>query len=361
MAPTTVSLSDFSDVTDFVVNQGNGVKGLSEMGLKALPKQYIQPLEERFSEKKIVPHESIPIIDMSKWDDPEVAKSICDAAEMWGFFQVVNHRVPLQVLDRVKAATHRFFGLSAAEKNKYSKELSPSNNVRFGTSFNTQAEKALEWKDYLSLFYVSDDEASALWPSACKDEVLEYTKSSEVLIKQLLKVLMKGLKVEGTDEAKEALLMGSVRTNLNYYPICPNPELTVGVGRHSDVSTLTILLQDDIGGLYVRGNDGGSWIHVPPISGSLVINIGDALQIVSNGKYRSVEHCVIANGSSNRISVPIFINPRPQDIIGPFPEVLASGEKPVYKQVLYKDYVKHFFRKAHDGKKTVDFAKLSIC
>ncbi|KAJ4724056.1 2-oxoglutarate (2OG) and Fe(II)-dependent oxygenase superfamily protein [Melia azedarach] len=359
MAPSALSFTDSSALTDFVVNKGNGVKGLSEMGLKSLPKQYIHPLEERIDEADILPQASIPVIDMSKLDDSEVAKSICDAAEKWGFFQVVNHCVPLEVLDRVKAATHRFFGLSAEEKNKYSKELSPSNNVRFGTSFNTQAEKALEWKDFLSLFYVSEDEASALWPPVCKDEVLEYMRSSEVLIKQLLTALMKGVNVNEIDEAKEKLLMGSVRTNLNYYPICPNPELTVGVGRHSDVSTLTILLQDDIGGLYVRGNDGESWIHVPPVNGSLVINIGDALQILSNGKYRSVEHCVIANGSRNRISVPIFVNPRPHDIICPLPEVLATGEKAVYKEVLYSDYVKHFFRKAHDGKKTVDFAKMN--
>ncbi|KAK0570833.1 hypothetical protein LWI29_007171 [Acer saccharum] len=73
---------------------------------------------------------------------------------------------------------------------------------------------------------------------------------------------------------------------------------------------------------------------------------------MSNGRYRSVEHRVTANGSSNRISVPIFVNPRPQGIIGPLPEALENGEKPIYKQVLYSDYVKHFFRKAHAGKNT---------
>lgn len=97
------------------------------------------------------------------------------------------------------------------------------------------------------------------------------------------------------DESKETLLMGSKRINMNYYPKCPNPELTVGGGRHSDVSTLTILLQDEIGGLYVRDMDTMKWIYVPPISGSLVINVGDALQIISNGKYKSVEHRVRAN------------------------------------------------------------------
>ncbi|GAY58062.1 hypothetical protein CUMW_184210, partial [Citrus unshiu] len=340
------------------INKGHGVKGLSEMGLKSLPKQFHQPLEERFSEKKILDQVSIPLIDMSNWESPEVAKSICDAAENWGFFQIVNHGVPLEVLERVKEATHRFFALPAEEKRKYSKENSPTNKVRLGSSFVPLVEKALEWKDFLSLFYGSEEETSAFWPPVCKDETLEYMKSSEVLIRRLMHVLVKGLNVKRIDEIREPMLLGSRRVNLNYYPMCPNPELTVGVGRHSDISTFTILLQDDIGGLHVRKDSGNDWIHVAPISGSLIINIGDALQIMSNGRYKSIEHCVIANGSQNRISVPLFVNPKPEAILCPFPEVLANGEKPLYKPVLCADYSRHFYTKAHDGKKTIDFAKI---
>ncbi|GJV90697.1 feruloyl CoA ortho-hydroxylase 1-like protein [Tanacetum coccineum] len=279
-------------------------------------------------------------------------------ASKWGFFQIVNHGVPYHVLDDVKDATRKFFALPAEEKLKYSKEKSVTTSIRFGTSFIPEAEKALEWKDYLSLFFVSDDEAATLWPSVCRNQALEYIKSSKLVVKKLLMILLNGLNVKEIDEAKESKLMGSKRINLNYYPKCPNPELTVGVGRHSDVSTLTILLQDEIGGLYVRNMDTMKWIHVPPVSGSLVINVGDALQIISNGKYKSVEHRVSANGSSNRISVPIFVNPRPSDVIGPLQELIDSGEKPLYKNVVYSDYVKHFFRKAHDGKATIDFAKM---
>ena len=192
---------------------------------------------------------------------------------------------------------------------------------------------------------------------AFRDQVLEYMRGSEPVIQRLLEALMKRINVKEIDETKESLLTGSKRINLNYYPICPNPELTVGVGRHSDVSTLTILLQDNIGGLYVRGKN-DSWVHIPPVNGSLVINVGDALQIMSNGRYKSIEHCVVASGSKDRISVPIFVNPRPCDMIGPFSEVLVGGEKALYKQVLYSDYVKHFFRKAHDGKNTIEFAKI---
>ncbi|WCJ18768.1 2-oxoglutarate (2OG) and Fe(II)-dependent oxygenase superfamily protein [Euphorbia peplus] len=360
MAPTMSAEDTSFDLNDFVINHGNGVKGISDMNLKSLPFQFVQPKEALIN---VIPQQSIPVIDMSNWEnDPQIAQSVCEAAEKFGFFQLVNHGVPLEVLDGVQNATHRFFGLPAAEKNKFSKDYSGTNNVRYGTSFSPDSEKALEWKDYLSLFYVSEDEASSVWPSACRDECLEYMKNSEVLCTKLMTALMQNLNVKEIDETKESQLMGSKRINLNYYPKCPNPNLTIGVGRHSDVSCLTFLLQDQIGGLYVRVNEGTSeedeWVHVSPIEGSLVINVGDALQILSNGRYRSVEHCVIANGSKNRISIPIFVNPKPTDVIGPLPEILATGEKPKYKNFLYSDYVKHFFRKAHDGKKTVGFAEI---
>ncbi|XP_019163426.1 PREDICTED: feruloyl CoA ortho-hydroxylase 1-like [Ipomoea nil] len=353
--------SVLSNLTAFVVNDGHGVKGLSDLGLEALPEQYIQPPSERITASTVIADASIPVIDMSS-DNPEVGEMICEAAKKWGFFQIINHGIPLQVLEEVMAATYRFFRQPAEEKKKHSKENSPTTNVRYGTSFAPHAEKALEWKDYLSLFYVSDEQANSLWPSACREEALNFLKITEIIVRRLLEALMGGLNVKEMTAAKESLLMGSRRININYYPKCPNPDLTVGIGRHSDVSTLTLLLQDQIGGLYVRKLDGGgdAWVAVPPITGALVINIGDALQILSNGRYKSIEHRVMANGSNSRISVPIFVNPRPEDVIGPLPEVLDGGEKPLYKQVLYSDYVRHFYKKAHDGKETVDFAKLNV-
>ncbi|ESR58884.1 hypothetical protein CICLE_v10017444mg [Citrus x clementina] len=158
--------------------------------------------------------------------------------------------------------------------------------------------------------------------------MLEYTKSSEVLIK------LKGLNVKRIDEIRALMLLGSRRVNLNYYPMCPNPEHTVGVGRHSDISTFTILLQDDIGGLHVRKDNGNGWIHVSLISRSFIINIWDPLQIISKGRHKSIEYCVIANGSQNMILVLLFVNPKPEGILCPFPEVLANGKKPLYKPVL---------------------------
>ncbi|XP_076951689.1 bi-functional coumaroyl CoA and feruloyl CoA ortho-hydroxylase F6H2-2-1-like [Bidens hawaiensis] len=346
------------ELKTFVVDEGHGVKGLFELKIETLPELFIQPTERRLDMTKVVHHESIPVIDMSNPKDPEVMKMIWDAAENWGFFQVVNHGVPVKALDDVKDATKRFFSLRAYEKKKYLYKNCPTKNVRLVMSFIPEVDKAYEWKDYLSCFYVSDDEAFAYWPPVCRDQLLKYMKESEPLIKTLLKVLITRLGVSRLDETNEPLLMGSRRMNLNYYPICPNPELTVGVGSHSDVSTLTILLQDETGGLYVRKLNSDNWVHVPPIKGSLTINIGDALQIMSNGRYKSIEHHVVANAHENRISVPLFVNPRPSDVIGPLPQVIARGETALYKHVLYSDYVKHFYKKSHNGKDTIDFARV---
>ncbi|THG18151.1 hypothetical protein TEA_018756 [Camellia sinensis var. sinensis] len=181
-------------------------------------------------------------------------------------------------------------------------------------------------------------------------------KWAKPVIQRLLKVLMKGLNVEEIGATKENLLMGTLIVNFNHYPICPNPDLTAGVGPHSDASTITILLQDDTGGLYVRGREG--WIHVTPVKGALIVNIGDVLQIMSNDHYKSIEHRAVTSARKHRISVPIFVNPGPNAVMGPLPEALQLGEKPIYKQVLYSDYFNYFFSKPHEGKQTIEYAKI---
>ncbi|KAJ7960496.1 2-oxoglutarate (2OG) and Fe(II)-dependent oxygenase superfamily protein [Quillaja saponaria] len=357
MSPTVNTNS--SNIIDFVVKQGNGVKGLVDSGLEVVPKQYIQPVEARFDASKVVPEESIPIIDFTNWDDPDVAESITNAASKWGFFQIVNHGVPLKVIEDMKAVVHSFFELPVEEKRKYLKENSPSETVvRLATSFSSEAEAILEWKDFVTLRYASEDEANTFWPPIIKNQAVEYMKKSEVVIKKLLGVLLKKLNVKEINKKLEYPLMGSMRLNLNYYPRCPNPEVAAGVGRHSDVSTITVLLQDEIGGLYVRGIENDTWVHVPPIDGALVINIGDVLEIISNGRYKSIEHQVVANRNKSRISIPIFVNPASDAVIGPLPQVLENGEEAKYKQVVYSDYFEYFFSKAHDGKKTIDYAMI---
>lgn len=126
-----------------------------------------------------------------------------------------------------------------------------------------------------------------------REVALEYLKSSTKMVRKLLEILFGNLGAT-LDDTKFESLTGLKMVNMNFYPTCPNPELTVGVGRHSDMGTLTVLLQDGIGGLYVKleeaveeGKD--EWIEIPPIPGALVINVGDTMQVSTHHLYMLLE------------------------------------------------------------------------
>ncbi|ESW21298.1 hypothetical protein PHAVU_005G061066 [Phaseolus vulgaris] len=362
MAP---SFNSSNSLYDFVVRDGNGVKGLVDSGVSEVPERYIQPPRERIRK-----HDSgvcdDPPIDLSKLNGAEhekVVDEIARAAETLGFFQVVNHGVPLELLESLKDAAHTFFSLPPEKKAVYCSGVSPSPRVKYGTSFVPEKEKALEWKDYISMTFSSEEEALQYWPNQCKEVALEYLKLSTKMVRDIVEALIGKLGVTLKDSEMESLL-GMKMVNMNYYPACPNPDLTVGVGRHSDMGAITVLLQDGIGGLYVKVDqqndaDKEEWLEIPPIPGALVINIGDTLQILSNGKYKSAEHRVRTTSSESRVSVPVFTMPKATERIGPLAEVVEKDGLARYRQVVLQDYMNNFFGNAHAGKKSLDFARIN--
>ncbi|KAL6574057.1 hypothetical protein OROHE_001599 [Orobanche hederae] len=348
------------NLMDFLIKEGNGVKGLSQLNLNEVPHQFIQPSSERFENLKIA-QDFIPVIDVSNLDDePEIAQSICEAARRLGFFQIINHGIPTHILQGVIQCCHDFFELPVEERRKYLEENSPTDTVVLKTSFNATVDRYMDWKDHLvHLVDQQHDKEYKLWPPVSRDRVLSYICRARPTIKKLLEVLMNGINVKKIDEELERSLMGLLVTSLVYYPQCPSPHLAVGSGRHSDVSSITLLLQDDIGGLYARSEgDADTWIHVAPTEGALIVNIGDALQIMSNNRYKSTDHRVFLTGRNSRVSIPIFANGLSDSVIGPLSEVLDDGQKPMYKQVVFSDYFNHFLSKGQNGKRAINFAKV---
>ncbi|CAI9106609.1 OLC1v1005803C1 [Oldenlandia corymbosa var. corymbosa] len=370
MSPT---FDDTNTLFDFVVRNGNGVKGLVDSGIKNVPEKYIQPSSERIN--KIVGSQNsssglqqcISPIDLSLLDGPnhdEVVKAIVNASERIGFFQVVNHGIPADLLESLKQAAHQFFTQPPDEKAIYLPGEGRSRLVKYGTSFSPEKEKALEWKDYLNMVYTNDAEALEHWPNQCKEVALRYLKSSYKIVKKLLEILFENLG-EKLEDSRLDSLTGRKLVNMLFYPPCPNPDLTVGVGRHSDIGTLTVLLQDSIGGLHVKVEEDvvsgqkEEWIEIPPFPNALVINIGDALQIISNGRYISAEHRVRTTSKGSRVSIPFFTIPTPTEKIGPLPQVIKHDGVARYREVLYQEYMNNYFGKAHDGKKSLDFARIN--
>ncbi|CAA3013928.1 feruloyl ortho-hydroxylase 1 [Olea europaea subsp. europaea] len=395
MAP---SFDDENSLFDFVVKNGNGVKGLVDSGIAKVPKRYVQPPQERIDKLDAFSQVLSPI-DLSKLDQPaehdQVAETIIRAAETLGFFQVVNHGVPVELLEALKDAAHKFFAQPPKKKAVYLKAVSPSPLIKYGTSFVPEKEKALEWKDYISMTYTNDAEALEHWPNQCKEVALEYLKASTKMVWKLIEVLLKNLGVTQKHNSIIEALTGQNMVNMNFYPACPDPELTVGVGRHSDLGTITVLLQDGIGGLYVKAEENidtakkPEWIEIPPIPGALVINVGDTLQvkcyngsricysnkklnhfhytdtcsctfqILSNGRYKSAEHRVRTTSTQSRVSIPFFTTPKRTTKIGPLPQLVTIDQAAHYREVTFGDYMDHFFGNAHEGKKSLDFTRNS--
>ncbi|PWA89508.1 2-oxoglutarate (2OG) and Fe(II)-dependent oxygenase superfamily protein [Artemisia annua] len=176
-----LSFNDENSLFNFVVKDGNGVKGLVDSGLTQVPGQYIQPPIHRINKQNTTVSLENMIIDLSELDGPnhdQVVKSIAHAAETPGFFQVVNHGVPIELLESLKVSAHEFFNQPSEKKAVYLKGVSPSPMVKYGTSFVPEKEKALEWKDYISMIYTNDADALEFWPNECKEVALEYIKTS---------------------------------------------------------------------------------------------------------------------------------------------------------------------------------------
>ncbi|XP_020254453.1 probable 2-oxoglutarate-dependent dioxygenase JRG21 [Asparagus officinalis] len=122
------------------------------------------------------------------------------------------------------------------------------------------------------------------------------------------------------------------RVRLNRYPPCPSPDLALGVGPHKDQGALTVLAQDDVGGLDVKRKSDGQWVRVKPVPDSYVINIGDLIQVWSNDKYESTEHRVSLNSERERFSFPFFFDPAHCIIMKPLEELVTEDNPAKYNE-----------------------------
>ncbi|KAL0002706.1 hypothetical protein SO802_016487 [Lithocarpus litseifolius] len=201
--------------------------------------------------------------------------------------------------------------------------------VRYGTSSNQNKDDIFCWRDFLKLSCQPLSDVLPLWPSSPVDlrqAVLDYSKNTKFLYLMLTEAILESLELmditnnENENDEFREFKDGSQLIVVNCYPACPEPDLTLGLPPHSDYGLLTLLLQDEVQGLQIQYE--GRWVTVEPLPDSLVVNIGDHLEIFSNGKYRSLIHRVLVNPSKSRISIASLHSLPFNSVVQPSPKLI---------------------------------------
>ncbi|CAM6099922.1 unnamed protein product [Calypogeia fissa] len=312
-----------------------------------VPERYVHP-GSRLRSIEGTSGVTLPVVDLkglSTGDSlarKEISKQLGDAASKSGFFQVVNHGIEEITFDKAYEQAQEFFELPVDVKEKAIDHVDMT--VGYDGRFGHQSQ-AVPWLERVIHTYRHNPDLEAftkkIWPGGnplfCK-VVDEFAASVESVGKQLLELLAEslGLKTDFFSKEFEAPAKYKSTWKLINYPVCPDPIRCMGAGAHSDTTVLTILKQDAVGGLQIR--DGAEFVDVTPIPGALVVNVGDTLQVWSNGRFQSCDHRVLANRKSNRISL-VYTLETPRDFVIQCPPELVDPEHPaLYIPYTYAEY-----------------------
>ncbi|KAL5725440.1 hypothetical protein ACHQM5_008583 [Ranunculus cassubicifolius] len=281
---------------------------------------------------------SIPTVDLSPFLNQEhegtkKAKEIINyACTAYGFFQIVNHGVPLGLMSEALEVSKKFFEIPMEEKVKFSpKEGSP-----LPTGYSIQPGHSPDKNEYLLMFPPSSGF------NVLPNDPPELRKVMEDIFSQLSKIglvlqnilndclglPLKFLEEYNNDRSWDFMVA------LRYFPAT---ELeNNGITEHQDGNCITFVFQDE-GGLEVLKD--GDWIPVAPVEGGLIVNLGDVIQVLSNNKFRSATHRVVRPEGKSRHSFAFFNNLEGNKWVEPLPMFSTDiGEPAKYKGFVYKEY-----------------------
>eukprot|EP00249_Psilotum_nudum_P030532 c43245_g1_i1 orf=189-1268(-) len=310
-----------------------------------------------------IPHDSFleddvfPEIDLEELAVPgegaalKVVEKMSNAARTWGFFRVINHGVPQMLMERLICHAHRFFLLPSDRKMRVVKNSALPLGYR-GSMQNVCMRGWLESFQVLWSKECIKDLAEKIWPCEenqrrdfCAD-IEHYTSLMGRLAQQLLELLLRGLNVDTFDVMKNFGPHTFSSLRFNYYPICPEPNLTFGSPQHCDYGAITILHQDEVGGLQILKD--GEWVGVKPKRDSLIVNVGDITQVLTNCEYKSILHRTVVTGLRSRVSIAFLYNPCDEAVIAPLSKLVTPQCPAKYKAFTWNEY-RSTFNKAQNG------------
>ncbi|KAL6842188.1 hypothetical protein ACP4OV_028167 [Aristida adscensionis] len=281
---------------------------------------------------------SLPVIDLSLSRD-DARRAVLDAGKELGFFQVINHGVPEELMRDMEAVCQEFFQLPAADKAEvYSEDRLKPNRLFTNTILDTGGEKY--WRDCLRLQCAFPDvgDSAKGWPDKpqrLREVTEKYTTLARGVAMELLRLLSEGMGLR-PDYFEGDLSGGDVILHVNHYPACPDPSLTLGQPPHCDRGLITVLLPSMVHGLEIVYK--GDWIKIEPVPNAFVVNFGSQLEIVTNGVLKSIEHRATTNSAAARTSVATFIMPNEECLIGPAEEFVSEDNPACYHTVKFGDF-----------------------
>ncbi|WJX72549.1 hypothetical protein P8452_56417 [Trifolium repens] len=308
------------------------VQELAKGNTLMIPTRYIQyPHEELVIDEDDYSIIEIPIIDMKKLLSSEFKNSELSklhlACKDWGFFQLVNHGVSSSLVEKVKLETQDFFNLPMSEKKKFWQ--TPQHMEGFGQAFVMSDEQKLDWAD---IFFMTTlpkhSRMPHLFPKLplpIRDTFELYSMELEKLSKVIVEYMGKALNMKEMEMREKS-----------YWP-----------------HTLQL---NDVQGLQVRKD--GMWVPVKPLPNAFIINIGDILEIITNGIYRSIEHRATVNSKNERISIATFYTTKHDGEIGPAKSLINEETPAHFKRLGLKEYLKNMFATKLDGKSFVDALRI---
>lgn len=308
-----------------------------------------------------VPLIEIPVVDLGLLTSPLTSAQELEklklALSSWGCFQVINHGMTSSFLDKIREVSKQFFGFPMEEKQKYSREADSIEG--YGNDMILSDHQTVDWTDRLYLTISPEDQRKIkFWPENPKDfrETLhEYTVKLQETNDFLLRAMARSLNLEEScflDQYGEQPL---VTARFNFYPPCPRPDRILGVKPHADASAVTFLLQDkEVEGLqFLKDNE---WFRVPIIPHALLVNVGDQVEIMSNGIFKSPVHRVVTNTERERNTLAVFCIPESDNEIKPADQLISETRPSLYKKV--KDYVSIYFQYYQQGKRPIEAVKI---
>ncbi|PUZ53638.1 hypothetical protein GQ55_5G067300 [Panicum hallii var. hallii] len=307
----------------------------------------------------------VPVVDVGVLRNGDraglhrAAAQVAAACATHGFFQVCGHGVDAALARAALDGASDFFRLPLAEKQRARRV--PGTVSGYTSAHADRFASKLPWKETLSFGFhdgaaspvVVDYFAGTLGQDfepmgRVYQRYCEEMKALSLTIMELLELSLgveRGYYREFFEDSRSIM-------RCNYYPPCPEPERTLGTGPHCDPTALTILLQDDVGGLEVLVD--GEWRPVRPVPGAMVINIGDTFMALSNGRYKSCLHRAVVNRRQERRSLAFFLCPREDRVVRP-PASGAVGAAPRrYPDFTWADLMRFTQRHYRADTRTLD-------